>query len=111
MFVCCMEQVAGGAPLGPASMTVRAQTRKRKGARPRWGSRDRRGWAVKRAVGLSCRLYDIAADSQVFCSLWSALLLVSTFWPKPDVPSAEQQAAVHCFDVVAFVEAQAGLGP
>ena len=28
----------------------------------------------------------IAADSQVCCSLWSVLLLVSTFWPKPDVP-------------------------
>ena len=37
----------------------------------------------------------IAADSQVCCSLWSVLLLVSTFWPKPDVPCAEQQAPLQ----------------
>ena len=37
----------------------------------------------------------IAADSQVCCSLWSALLLVSTFWPKPDVPCAEQQVPLQ----------------
>ena len=37
----------------------------------------------------------IAADSQVCCSLWSVLLLVSTFWPKPDVPCAEQQVPLQ----------------
>ena len=37
----------------------------------------------------------IAADSQVCCSLWSVLLLVSTFWPKPDVPGAGQQVPLQ----------------
>ena len=36
----------------------------------------------------------LAADSQV-CSLGSVLLLVSTFWPKPDVPCAEQQVPLQ----------------
>ena len=47
----------------------------------------------------------IAADSQVCCSLWSVLLLVSTFWPKPDVPCAKQQAPLYNVpgDVISFL--------
>ena len=99
VFVCCLEQIASGgllSPLcspGPASMTVRAQTRKRKGARPRWGSRDRRGWARKRrAVGLSWRLLQLTHKS---ASSLSALLLASTFWMELHVPFAEQQVPLQ----------------
>mgnify|MGYP007018327041 CR=1 FL=1 len=72
------------------------------GARPNPETERRApGLGQSRQARLGCKrkssgsiMAPIAADSQVCCSLWSVLLLVSTFWPKPDVPCAEQQVPV-----------------
>ena len=101
MFVCCLEQIASGGLLLSALMLSRPSFYD--GARPN-PETERRApeMGQSRQARLGCKrkssgsiMAPIAADSQVCCSLWSVLLLVSTFWPKPDVPCAEQQVPLQ----------------
>ena len=100
MFVCCMEQIAGGGRLSslyalPARRLRRCALKPQKGqARAReGGSRNKRGWAGKRSSG-SIMAHHLQLTHNSVSSL-SALLLASTFSLELHVPFAEQQVPLQ----------------